>query len=585
MIGATAALLDAPGRRRLLLCVLTLALASVVEAATLLALRPVLEVLAGGRRPWPAAAGMLAGASVWAGLTATGVAAGRACGYQLSGVLHDSLAAHLLRLPLAWFGPRRVGEVTRLVGSQVMDVMTYPAHLLAPRLRSVVTPLALVGATALLDPVVAVVILPWFPVLALLQRWSARTVAEGDQRLARARAEAADRVLETAELQRVVRSSPDPDHATRLTDAALTEVHRTTRGMVLAVLPALGTATLVVQAQLVTTLLVVLLRHGGPTTPEELARTGTMLVLVVATAAALGSAHELHAAVRMSRAALDRIRAVLGAPVLPEPGHPVAAPLPASGTELELVGVSAGYDPATPVLHDVDLRVPAGTTTALVGSSGSGKTTLLRLAARFLDPGAGRVRLDGVDARDLGSTGVHRRVAMVFQDVELFSGTIADNVLSGRAAPDPDELADVLAASGVDDLVARLPDGLDTVVGESGTGLSGGERQRVSVARALRRRAPLLLLDEAGSGLDAHGHRRLEAALDRLRGRCTVLMVVHRLESARAADQVVVLEAGRVVQRGTHDQLLATEGPYRRLWRSRDDDAPTTTTTTTKEML
>jgi ATP-binding cassette subfamily B protein len=212
--------------------------------------------------------------------------------------------------------------------------------------------------------------------------------------------------------------------------------------------------------------------------------------------------------------------------------------------------------------------------TAIVGPSGAGKTTITRLVARFYDPAEGTVSIGGVPLPELGSLAVTQAVAPVFQDVYLFDGTILDNIWLGRPDAAREEVLAAGRAARVDEVVARLPGGWETLVGEGGTRLSGGERQRVSIARALLKDAPIVLLDEATSALDVGNEQAIEDAFQSVRRGRTVIVVAHRLGTIATADQIVMLDAsGAIAERGNHAELLAAGGAYARYWRERQDAA------------
>jgi ATP-binding cassette subfamily B protein len=205
-----------------------------------------------------------------------------------------------------------------------------------------------------------------------------------------------------------------------------------------------------------------------------------------------------------------------------------------------------------------------------VGPSGAGKTTIIRLAARFYDPDAGAVMIGGVALPELGSARVADAVAPVFQDVSLCDGTILENIALGRADASRAEVEAAGRAARVDEIVARLPGGWEARVGEGGTNLSGGERQRVSIARALLKQAPIVLLDEATAALDTEAEQAIAAALDELRAASTLVVVAHRMTTIAGADQIIMLDwSGRVAERGTHAELLAAGGAYARYWNER----------------
>ena len=225
------------------------------------------------------------------------------------------------------------------------------------------------------------------------------------------------------------------------------------------------------------------------------------------------------------------------------------------------------YERGEPVLNNVDLTVAAGQTIALVGRSGSGKTTLANLIPRFYEAGSGKILIDGANIQDLTLESLRKNVALVSQQVTLFNDTLRNNVAYGTLANvDEKKIEEVLRQAHADEFVERLVDGLDTVVGDDGVLLSGGQRQRIAIARALLKDAPILILDEATSALDNESERHIQAALQTVMQGRTTIVIAHRLSTIRKADKILVLEKGKVVEQGKHDELIAhEEGLYKHL--------------------
>lgn len=303
---------------------------------------------------------------------------------------------------------------------------------------------------------------------------------------------------------------------------------------------------------------------GGRLNTMEAGTAITALLLLFSMYAPLLSLLGVMEAVRMADASLIRMDRILSAPDLPEVAD--AAP---SGFEVSFDRVGFGYRPGEVVLHDISFTVPERSMTAIVGPSGSGKSTILNLIPRFWDAGSGRITIGGADVAWIGEAGLSNLVTMVFQDVYLFSGTIRDNIAVGKTGATEAEIEAAARAAQAHDFISRLPGGYDTQVGEGGDALSGGERQRISIARAILKDAPIVLMDEATAAIDPTNERAIQTALARLVEGRTLIVVAHKLSTIQSADQILVLDEGRIVEQGEHQALLEERGLYARLWSHR----------------
>jgi subfamily B ATP-binding cassette protein MsbA len=246
---------------------------------------------------------------------------------------------------------------------------------------------------------------------------------------------------------------------------------------------------------------------------------------------------------------------------------PNARELPPIKSGIQLKDVSFGYaNESRVVLQNINLQINAGQMVALVGQSGGGKSTLTKLLPRFHDPSSGAVLWDGVDLRDATISSLRKQIALVTQETVLFNDSVRHNIAYGKPEATDEEITNAARIAFADDFIREMPDGYDTIVGERGIFLSGGQRQRLAIARAILVNAPVLILDEATSALDAESERLVQRAIGNLIRNRTTIVIAHRLSTVRRADVIVVMEAGQIIETGTHEELLARGGQYRKLY-------------------
>lgn len=286
-------------------------------------------------------------------------------------------------------------------------------------------------------------------------------------------------------------------------------------------------------------------------------------------AGAVAALSELWTELQRAAGATERLIELLQAEdSIADPAQPVQLPDPVQGA-LSLEGVTFAYESRSkvPALHDISLSIAPGETVALVGPSGAGKSTMIQLLLRFYEPQSGAIKLDGVNLADMARSDFRRALSLVPQDPVIFAASARDNIRFGRPEASDEEVEAAAHAAAAHDFITALPEGYDTYVGERGVMLSGGQRQRIAIARAILRNAPILLLDEATSALDAESELAVQEAVERLAKDRTTLVIAHRLATVKKADRIIVLDAGRIVAEGTHDDLVASGGLYARLAR------------------
>ncbi|WP_278265316.1 ABC transporter ATP-binding protein [Nocardia sp. AG03] len=472
--------------------------------------------------------------------------------------------AHLRRVPLDWFSPRHNAELITLLWPGAISSTRNVLLNLAALARGVLTPAIVLVFAAFASLPAALVMLAALPVLYGVHRVTTRTLERVERADHAADVEATARIIEFAESQSTLRTAHrDTLGKTLLTDA-LDDLDRTSRvsvGTEIAARAAFGTAVNLTVAALIAV--------TGSRLLDSPTDAVVLLIAVLTMALRFTEPIDTVAAtarmLRTSRSTIDRTTEFLGTPPLPEPAEPTRLPADdALGVRLEKV--SFRYTGATePALHDISLDIPPRSTVALVGESGAGKSTLLRLILRFADPSAGSVRVGGVDVREVGFARLCARVGGVLAETVLLDASIADNVRLAEPDASDAELDAAARLSGLDEVIERLPDGWNTVVGAHGARLSGGEQQRVHLTRIAVQDPAVIVLDEATAALDPISESVVQQWLSGMAGQRTLVIAAHRLHTIMSADHVVVLRDGRVVESGAPHLLASRDGAFTRM--------------------
>ena len=489
--------------------------------------------------------------------------------------LRQDLFEHLVRLSPGFFAERRTGELVSRLSADIGTLQGLVSYQISEFARQVLYFLGGVTLLTLTHPELTRTTLLVVPVVvgaAVFFGRRLRKVSTGVQdKIAEATAVAEEAFTQIRTVQSFVQEAWEgARYGRKMSDVVRAAVRRAlVRGVFVGVITfALFSGVAVV------------LWQGGRLVLAGVLTAGTLvsfLLYSVFIAAAVGALTSLFSSYQETVGAARRVFELLDTqPAIADPPDPRPLPQPVRG-DVALDNVSFQYQPELPLaLERVSLRLAPGEVVALVGPSGAGKTTLANLVPRFWDVTSGRITLDGVDIRALRLADLRHSIGIVPQEPVLFSGPVAENIAYGRPDASPAEIEAAARAAHAHEFVERLPQGYATLVGERGVKLSGGQRQRIAIARALLKDPAVLILDEATSSLDAESERLIEAALERLlKGRST-LIIAHRLSTVRRADRLVVLDRGRVVEEGTHDELLALGRLYARLYQRqfRDEAIP-----------
>lgn len=479
--------------------------------------------------------------------------------------LRQAVFAHLLGLEPRYFDTHRVGELTSRLNGDVSVIRGAVGSSFSLALRSLVTIIGALTMMILTSPVLTIAVVVALPAILLPVMAYARRLRGMSRRTQDALADLSAMATEMLGANRTVKAFTQERvqsaHYDERSEASYrAEVLRLgARAVLVGMVIFLGTAGLVGLvwwgARAV---------FDGSVTAGQLAQ---FLVYALMASGALTNVSEVLGTLQTVAGATERLTEILDTePEISDPAQPTALPVPSPGTvAFDNVSFSYGGQGQEPVLRNLTFALGKGETVALVGPSGSGKSTTLSLLQRFYDVTEGAIRVDGVDVRNVRLADLRSRFAYVEQEPIIFAGTIAENIRFGKPDASMAEVIEAAKAALVDDFVADLPAGYETVVGERGVMLSGGQKQRLAIARAILKNAPILLLDEATSALDAQSERLVQLALEHLMAGRTTLVIAHRLATIRDANTILVLDGGQIIDQGTHEELVAKGGRYAEL--------------------
>ena len=485
-------------------------------------------------------------------------------GERIVADLRGAVFRHMTRLDPAFFDAARSGDLVSRLTADTTQVRSAFSVSVSMAARNLVLFVGAVGAMVFTSPKLSALVIGAIPVIVVPLVISGRAVRArsraAQDRLADASAYAAEAVGAVRTMQAFGTEEATAGRFASAAEAAFAASREAAGGRAWLT----GGVIFLVSASIVGVLWWG--AHDVLTGAMTAGRLSQFVLYAMLAASSLGQLSEVYGELSAAAGAGERLGEILSTrPSIAAPPDPVSLPRPAAGT-IAFEDIRFSYPArSTRSLDGVSFRVGSGERVALVGPSGAGKSTLFQLLLRFYDPQGGRILVDGIDLTALDPAALRRHLALVPQEPAIFTGSIADNIRYGR--PDADDAAVAHAASlaAASEFIDRLPDRYRTAVGERGVTLSGGQRQRIAIARALLKDAPILLLDEATSALDAESERAVQTALARLmRGR-TTLVIAHRLATVRSADRILVMDAGRIVEEGRHDALVARGGLYARL--------------------
>ncbi|AYO53666.1 ABC transporter ATP-binding protein [Acinetobacter wuhouensis] len=491
--------------------------------------------------------------------------AGIAVGITVLERTRQRLGDHVSQLPLGWFSTENQSRFNFVVTQGVMSVAQLPAHVFTPVISSVMMSIVIAFALCAVNGVLGVISLISLPIIFGIFKLNTRLSKRADDLFKQNFADVSQRIIEFVQTQSTLRAFNGTGNSRQFLQQAMHQQQQS--GFRLIVLSSISAILNTWAIQFIFAVFLLFIFYGIHSAeylawaPTQIFSLMIVLLLSARLIDVLLEAASYSDVLSHARSQLDIIQEIFDAKALAQLDQ-TEIPQDAS---VEFQHVSYSYlEPQQLILSNLGFKIPTGTTTALIGESGSGKTTVLRLIARFFDTTQGQIKIGGVDVRALSSEVLNTQISQVFQNNYLFSGSIAENLRIAEPLATDDELLQVLKLVGLESMIQHLADGIDSLVGEGGNRISGGERQRITIARALLKDAPILLIDEATSALDVESQAVISEIIHQLKGKRTIVVVAHQLSTITDADQIIVLEKGKLIEQGTPLELEQKQGAYSR---------------------